>query len=223
MEIKILYEDNNMIAVEKPCGVPVQPDKTGDDDLLSSLKQNVFIINRIDRPVGGIVLFAKNKTSASELSLILQSGSMKKIYSAVICGSIKNNSGIFTDYLLKDERLNISKVVSKDNFKAKEAKLEYKVIEEIEHNKYGTISLVQINLITGRHHQIRVQFSSRGFPLWGDSKYNKNFKYSKVFTALWASFLCFEYKGKNITIKSMPENVPFNLFECLKMAKTPCF
>lgn len=177
--IDIIYEDNHLLIVNKPVNIPVQADSSNDQDFLSLLKlhlkekynkpNNVYLglIHRLDRMVSGIMVFCKTSKSASRLSEQIRNNTFKKTYLAIICGSI-NNQGRLHDYLLKDSKLNISKVVPKNTSNAKEAILDYELIES--NHKY---SLVKINLITGRSHQIRVQFSHNNNPLLGDIKYNK--------------------------------------------------
>ena len=174
--IKIIYEDNHLLVVEKPINVPVQEDSSKDPDLLNILKKylkdkhnkpgNVYLglVHRLDRPVGGIMVFAKTSKAASRLSEQIRNGTFKKEYLAVVHGKI-NEKGTFEDYLLKDSKINIVKI---DN-KGKKSILNYKRLDHKEN-----LSLVKIALITGRSHQIRVQFSSHSYPLYGDQKYNKN-------------------------------------------------
>ena len=184
-KLNVLYEDNHIIVVEKPANVLSQGDATGDVDLLTMVKQyvkvkynkpgNVYIglVHRLDRPVGGVMVFAKTSKAASRLSDQVREKIFKKKYLAVVDGKFEHNSGELEDYLYKDERNNMSKVVSKDKKNAKLAKLDYEVLA---YNEVKNLSLVRINLHTGRHHQIRVQFSSRNHPLWGDQRYNKDAK-----------------------------------------------
>ncbi|MDD6573363.1 MAG: RNA pseudouridine synthase, partial [Thermoflexaceae bacterium] len=178
---QIIYEDKNIIVFHKPAGMLVQSDRSFDVDVVSSLmtylaekgeKPEIFVINRLDRPVSGLVLLAKNKKFAAALSQELQNGAINKEYYAVVCGSMPQKKGMLTDYLLKDARNNISEVVDSKIKGAKEAKLEYEVISSKNIPWNGgmqEVSLVKIHLITGRHHQIRVQFASRGVPLLGDA------------------------------------------------------
>ena len=191
--INIIYEDNHLLVVEKPINIPVQEDNSKDKDLLTMLKEyikekynkpgNVYLglVHRLDRPTGGIMVFAKTSKCASRLSEQIRTNQMKKEYHAVICGILKTKEGKLEDYLLKDEKTNIVTV----NKSGKYSSLTYKVIKEI--NNY---SLVKINLETGRSHQIRVQFSSRGYPLYGDHKYNKNVKDNEKL-ALYATSISF--------------------------------
>lgn len=191
--INIIYEDNHLLVVEKPINIPVQEDSSKDKDLLTMLKEyikekynkpgNVYLglVHRLDRPTGGIMVFSKTSKCASRLSEQIRTNQMKKEYHAVITGILKDKEGKLEDYLLKDEKTNIVTV----NKNGKYSSLTYKVIKEV--NNY---SLVSINLETGRSHQIRVQFSSRGYPLYGDHKYNKNVKDNETL-ALYATSLSF--------------------------------
>lgn len=174
--INIIYEDNHIIVVEKPANMPVQEDISKDLDLLNLLKDylkekynkkgNVYLglIHRLDRPVSGVMVFAKTSKAASRLSEQVRKRQIKKTYLAVIDAVINEKEGVFEDKLLKDESKNIVNI----DEKGKEAVLKYKVLQ-IKEGK----TLVEIDLITGRSHQIRVQFSSREYPIYGDQKYNK--------------------------------------------------
>lgn len=182
MDLQIIYEDNKMIVCNKPIGVLAQSGKSFDVDMVSALMtyrrkkgEDTFIgvINRLDRQVSGLMLFAKTKDEAARLNKLMQQNSFNKHYYAVVCGKPQDNKGTFVDYLLKDGRSNTSSVVSKDTKDAKRAELEYQVLESItEANTGRVITLVKIHLITGRHHQIRVQFAQRGMSLIGDTKYS---------------------------------------------------
>lgn len=176
--INIIYEDNHLLVVEKPINIPVQEDSSRDMDLLTMLKQylkekynkpgNVYLglIHRLDRPVGGIMVFAKTSKAASRLSEQIRNNSFEKVYYAIVEGKALSNDKL-EDFLLKDQKNNIVTV----DRKGKKAILHYQLLEYI-----YPYSLVKINLETGRSHQIRVQFSSRNLPLYGDQKYNKNAK-----------------------------------------------
>lgn len=185
----IVFENRDYIVYNKPPGMLVQSDKSFDVDLVSLLmtylaqkgeKSQIFVINRLDRPVAGLVLLAKNKEAASRLSGELTAGRIDKRYAAVVCGELPEQKGTFTDYLLKDGKSNTSKVVADKVKDAKKAVLEYQVEKtvQVEREDTGVLSLVHIHLVTGRHHQIRVQFASRGHALYGDTKYNPDIKAS---------------------------------------------
>lgn len=226
MDINILYEDNFIIVAEKPPKMPSQGDKSNDLDLYSILKNNLSkkhniknpylaIINRLDRPVGGAILFAKTKPAAAYLSKEIQNKSVNKSYLTVVCGIPTDKKGILIDKLVKIGAKNLS--IVKDTKNAKEAILEYSLLETIETEEYGPLSLLEIDLKTGRHHQIRVQLSHHNMPIWGDTKYNKNFSNRSkwVQIALWANKLSFKHpKTKDLQyFVSKPYNeFPWNLF-----------
>ena len=215
-KLKVIYEDNHIIVVEKIPNVPSQSDKTGDIDMLTMVKQyikekynkpgNVYLglVHRLDRPVGGIMIFAKTSKAASRLSDQVREKVFKKKYLAVVDGKIENKSGTLEDYLYKDERNNISKVVNKDKKNAKLAKLDYEVIKYDEVKK---LSLVNVNLHTGRHHQIRVQLSNFGHSIFGDQKYGTRGQGKQI--ALWAYELTINHPitKEEMTFKDFPESV----------------
>ena len=173
--INILYEDNHLLVVEKPINIPVQADSSKDEDLLNILKQYIKekynkpkevylgIVHRLDRPVGGIMVFARTSKSASRLSEQVRTNQFNKIYNAVCLNKI-NESGRLEDYLLKDTKTNIVKV----DKNGKKAILNYKRLDY-----KNNMSLVEIKLETGRSHQFRVQLSHNGNPLYVDQKYYK--------------------------------------------------
>lgn len=223
--LKVLYEDNHIIVVIKPYNIPSQSDKTNDIDMLSLVKEyikekyqkpgNVYVglVHRLDRPVGGIMVFAKTSKAASRLSESIRNKSFFKTYLAVVNGKFEKQNGILENYLWKDEALNMSKVVSKDKKGAKLARLTYEVLAE-----KNDLSLVKINLETGRHHQIRVQFSNAGHSLYGDQKYGKGSIGKQI--ALWAYRLEFKHPVKDEIMKfeALPEkNDVFD--ELIKKAK----
>ena len=214
--IKILYEDNHLIAVLKPINVPTQKDSSNDIDMVSLVKDylkkkynkpgNVYLglLHRLDRPVSGVLLFAKTSKAAERMTKEIKNHNVRKTYYAVVEGKV-DKKGTFIDKLLKDEKTNFVRVSDK----GKEAKLEYELI--CYKNNY---SLVKINLITGRSHQIRVQFSSRNLPLWGDQKYNKNAKVGEQI-ALFASSLSLIHPitKEVMTFKAnLPKTYPWNIF-----------
>ena len=215
-KLKVIYEDNHIIVVEKIPNVPSQSDKTGDIDMLTMVKQyikekynkprNVYLglVHRLDRPVGGIMIFAKTSKAASRLSDQVREKVFKKKYLAVVDGKIENKSGRLEDYLYKDERNNISKVVNKNKKNAKFAKLDYEVIK---YDEVKNLSLVKVNLHTGRHHQIRVQLSNFGHSIFGDQKYGTRGQGKQI--ALWAYELTINHPitKEEMTFKDLPENV----------------
>lgn len=198
----IVYEDQHIIVVEKPSNTPVQSDKSLDVDMVSMLryylrKTNseyyIGLVHRLDRPVSGIMVFAKSKEANTLLSEQIKLGKMKKTYIANVCGVVLEN-GRLEDWLLKDAISNKSFVVDKGTKGAKLAKLEYSLLDTKQENGQ-TISKVSINLITGRHHQIRAQFANNNTPIAGDTKYNKALSDTKGFIklALHSSELAFSH------------------------------
>ena len=181
-KLRVLYEDNHVIVVIKKKNVLSQADNTHDIDMLTIIKKylkekynkpgNVYLglVHRLDRPVSGIMVFAKTSKAASRLSDQVRKKEIKKTYMAVVKGIIKKNEDTFVDYLLKLDNGNTI-VTTKE--KGKESVLTYKVLKR---NYEKNETLVSIDLKTGRHHQIRVQFASRGYPLCGDQRYGKSDK-----------------------------------------------
>lgn len=178
LTMKPLYEDNHIIIVRKEAGEIVQGDKTGDTPLSETIKDylkkkynkpgNVFcgVVHRIDRPVTGVVIFAKTSKALARLNEMLKKGEIHKTYWAMIEGKRKEKEGVIESWLLSDGRLNKTRVVEPYTPGAKLSKLTYKVIAEGE--RY---SVLEVKLLTGRKHQIRVQLSSTGTPIKGDLKY----------------------------------------------------
>ena len=217
-KINVIYEDNHIIIVEKPINIPSQQDNTKDIDMITIIKNyikikyqkpnNVYLglVHRLDRPVGGVMVFAKTSKAASRLTNEIKNNQIKKTYYAVIHGKI-NNKGHLEDYLYKDSKTNTSYVTDKNNGKL--AILDYELIDY-----KNNLSLIKINLITGRSHQIRVQFASRGFPLVGDQKYNKKpIKNTNI--ALFAKKLELIHPTKKEYLSfeiNLPNRYPFNLF-----------
>ena len=215
--IKIIYEDNHLLVVEKPVNMLVQEDDTKDKSLLTELKEylkekyhkpgNVYLglVHRLDRPVGGVMVFAKTSKCASRLSKQFQENKVIKEYLAIVKGNIKE-SGKLIDYLKKDTKNNLV-TISEDG---KKAILNYEKVKYL--NNY---SLVHIFLETGRSHQIRVQFSSRGYPLYGGHRYNKNIeKNSQI--ALWSYKLTLYHPitKEKMTFTINPPNVyPWKIFD----------
>lgn len=229
MKVEILHEDADIIVCVKPYGMPAQGDKSRDTDLLSYLKNHIFeeeeleeepylaMVHRLDRPVGGIMVFAKNQRAAARLSDQVQGGTMVKFYQAILTGELPDECGVLEDYLVKDGKTNTSKIVKKGTKGAKRAQLEYEVLDVFETDQ-GVLSYVLIDLITGRHHQIRVQMAGRGAGIYGDTKYNPLFaktkkKYQQI--ALFATRLEFEHPvtGEHMIFKCEPEGDAFEVIE----------
>lgn len=214
--INVIYEDNHLLVVEKPINMPVQEDNSKDKDLLNELKLylkkkynkpgNVYLglIHRLDRPVGGIMVFAKTSKCASRLSEQIRLNKFNKVYYAVCMNDI-DSEGKLVDYLLKDTKNNIVRVDSN----GKKCVLYYKKLMYKE-----KMSLVEIKLETGRSHQIRVQMSNHGNPLYGDQKYNKTAKVGEQL-ALFAKKIEFFHPitNKLLTFElELPNRVPYNIF-----------
>ncbi len=214
-ELNVLYEDNHIIVVEKIVNIPSQSDKTGDIDMLTIVKEyikekyqkpgNVYVglVHRLDRPVGGVMVFAKTSKAASRLSNQVREKTIKKQYLAVVDGKFEKDEGILEDYLYKDERNNISKVVKPDKKGSKYAKLQYQVID---YKPDKNLSLVKIDLYTGRHHQIRLQLANSGHSIFGDQKYGSRGKGKQI--ALWAYHLELEHptSKEKLNFTVFPEN-----------------
>jgi 23S rRNA pseudouridine1911/1915/1917 synthase len=225
MELNIVYEDKHVLCLIKPQGIPSQSDKTKDEDLMSQalkhLSKNIYnpylgLIHRLDRPVGGVIVFAKNKFSNKELSRQVQERCTNKEYLAVVCGKLEKEKGILEDYIKKLKTINMSKVTTDNDKMAKLAKLEYEMIDSVETEEYGVLTLLKIKLYTGRHHQIRLQLSNAGLPIWGDNKYNKVFMKKKEFTsiALWSYKFGFKHPKTKVYTEftSLPQSYPFTLY-----------
>ena len=214
MDLKVIYEDNHIIVVEKPANIPSQEDKTGDIDMLSIIKGyikekynkpgNVYVglVHRLDRPVGGVMVFAKTSKAAGRLSEQVRNKTFRKKYLAVVNGYFHSTKGEMKDYLLKNEKLNMSKVVKEGKKNSKYAELDYEVLK---YDKEQNLSLLKINLHTGRHHQIRVQLSSRDHAIYGDKKYGGRGQGKQI--CLWAYELTIVHPTtkEELTFKSIPE------------------
>lgn len=221
-DLKILYEDNHLIVVVKPQGIPSQADKSGDEDMLGLLKSyvkdkynkpgNVYLglVHRLDRPTGGVMVFAKTSKCAARLSEQIKDGTFTKRYLAVLSAKPLEKKTRLTHYLLKDQANNIVKVVPMSTEGAKKAVLDYNVIED---NPAESAYLTDIKLYTGRSHQIRVQMATIGCPLLGDVKYGKNQPLG-VF-ALWSYDLSFRHPTTDKIMSFRvypPEKYPWTLF-----------
>lgn len=214
MNLNILYEDNHIIVVQKIPNIPSQGDKTGDVDMLTIIKDyikekynkpgNVYLglIHRLDRPVGGVMVFAKTSKAAARLSEQVRNKELKKEYLVVADGNFEKTTGHLENYLLKNERKNLSKVVEEGTKNSKLASLDYQVIK---YNQEINLSVVKINLHTGRHHQIRVQLSNIGHGIYGDQKYGTRGHGKQI--ALWAYKLTFNHPitKEELSFECLPE------------------
>lgn len=214
INLKVIYEDNHIIVVEKPANIPSQGDKTGDLDMLTIIKAylkekynkpgNVYLglVHRLDRPVGGVMVFAKTSKAAARLSEQVREKVFKKKYLVIVNGKFEEKKGTLKDYLLKNERLNKSRVVEEGTKNSKYAEMDYEVLK---YDKEQNLSLLKINLHTGRHHQIRVQLSSRDHSIYGDAKYNGRGSARQLY--LWAYELTIQnvISKEEMTFTSIPE------------------
>lgn len=229
MEIDILYEDGQLLVCRKPAGVPVQSGKVGQKDMVSILRNYrngkegdtyIGLVHRLDQPVQGVMVFAKTKMAAAGLSRQITDGRMKKQYLAVTCGKPMKKQGALVDYLLKDGRTNTSSIVPEGTKGAKRAELRYRIIAET-----PGYALAEIDLLTGRHHQIRVQMTGAGMPLAGDRKYNlSDAGQTEKYVALAAHRLSFEHPvlKKEICFEGKPEGVIFKKFESFPEKTDEC-
>ena len=215
----IIYEDKQIIVCRKPSGLAVQNASFGKKDLESMVKTYLFekegranpylgVIHRLDQPVQGLVAFAKDAKSAASLSAQVQNGQMKKYYKAVSCKIPEEKEGMLIHFLKKNGKTNCSEAVSERSTGAKKAQLYYKVLEEKE-----KCALLEFELFTGRHHQIRVQMAASHMPLAGDQKYNPEAEKGEQI-ALCACRLQFRHPvtGKQMTFTCEPEGGAFELF-----------
>ncbi len=200
MGFNIIFEDEQILVVKKDAGIPVQAGRMRIMDLQGLIKRKLYqrnkdggepylgVVHRLDQPVEGVMVFAKTPFAAADLSRQVTDGRMKKYYLALLCGKPSEGFGTLVDYLLKDGRTNTSSAVKKGVKDAKRAELHYRVLKYEE-----TTTLVEVELLTGRHHQIRVQMANAGWPLYGDTKYNPRFQENPEYiqTALCAYKLSF--------------------------------
>ncbi len=216
--MKVLYKDKNVLIVEKPFGVLSEATPTDNNCVINLLyaensEKNLFLVHRLDRNAAGVMLLARNKTAAGKLSALVADRSFTKEYLAVIHGKPFEESGVYRDLLFKDSASNKSFVTDKVRRGVKEASLEYETLETLADTEEEELSLVKVRLHTGRTHQIRVQFASRGTPLFGDGKYGSHSNRGKI--ALFSgriSYIC-PFTKKEIDITAKPEEYPFTLFK----------
>ena len=238
--LDVLYEDKDVLVVVKPAGIESQTSRRLEPDMVSEIKNYlhrkaqeakklstglspkastvtvepyVGVIHRLDKPVRGVMVYAKNQKAAAHLSRQVQDGKLEKIYQAVVCGKPVDNVGNFVDKLSMNRENNYSRIVDNSDPEGKTAELSYRVIGE---NKEKGLTLVEIHLKTGRHHQIRVQFAGHGLPLWGDAKYNPavSMEGGKGPLALAAVSLSFTHPvtKEPVTFSMKPQGGAFRLF-----------
>ncbi len=214
--MKILFEDDYIIAPIKPIGILSQAGNGSGESMISLLESHtggtVFPLHRLDREVGGIMLYAKTQKAAAILSQDIANRSFKKEYIALVHGTPQQNNGDMQDLLFKDSSKNKVFVVKKERKGVKQASLEYEVLNKVnfENKQY---SVVRILLHTGRTHQIRVQFASRKMPLVGDRKYGAKDSFKEI--GLWSYTLCFTHPKtkENLVLKAEPENIIKNFLK----------
>ncbi|MES2837919.1 MAG: RluA family pseudouridine synthase [Bacteroidota bacterium] len=220
---RILYEDNHLIIVNKLAGEIVQGDKTGDEPLSETIKKyikekynkpgEVFmgVVHRLDRPTSGLVIFAKTSKALSRMNEIFRDREVKKIYWAICKSTPKKTSDRLINYLVKNEKTNTSRAVEASNKSALKAELEYTLLK-----KSDNYSLLEVELFTGRHHQIRVQLSTIGCPIKGDLKYGSDRSNSDGSISLHARKIIFTHpvkKEKIELIAPVPNDSLWQYFE----------
>lgn len=228
-ELVILHEDNHIIVVLKPQNVPSCEDASKDEDMLTKIKEyirvtynkpgNVYLglVHRLDRPTGGVMVFAKSSKAAARLSEQIVSGDFEKRYFAVLVGTPKEEKATLTHYMKKNAVNNMVYVCAPSVQGAKFAELEYSVMET-----QNDLSLVDVRLHTGRSHQIRVQMNAIGTPVYGDMRYGGE-KAKKGYLALWAYYLSFTHpvSKERMVFRVQPpkDNTPWNLFDTERSVK----
>ena len=225
-DVAILHEDNSVLVVVKPQNIPSQADDSGDLDLLTLLKQylkekydkpgNVYLglVHRLDRPTGGVMVFAKNSKSAERLSRQIAEGEMGKNYLATVVGAPKEKKATLVNYLKKNSLTNTVYVATVGDHNAKRAELSYELLET-----QGEVSLIKVQLGTGRSHQIRVQFSAIGCPVFGDVRYGGDSLMKGSNLALWAYRLEFSHpisQKRMIFVAYPPQIEPWTRFNVAK-------
>lgn len=217
--MNVIYEDNHLLVVLKPYGVPSQADESGDEDMLTLCKAyigekynkpgNVYLglVHRLDRPTSGVMVFARTSKAAARISKQIQSGAFEKTYLAVLTGALPQGEGTLWHYLTKDTQAYIAHVSDKPSPDSKKAGLEYTVLDSCD-----GLQLVRIKLLTGRFHQIRAQFAALGASVYGDMKYGAcNIKAP---LALFASDVSLDHPttGERLRFSATPDFHPFTLF-----------
>ena len=213
----VLFRDGDVIVVNKSPGLLSQSDRSGDPDLLSLLSREVgspvYPVHRLDRGVGGLVAVAANQRSAGILSSLVagEKDAFDKEYLAVVHGVFAEPNGSLIDYLLRDEKRRITRVVAKETPGAKIARLAYRVLETADHDG-RPLSLVAVRLFTGRTHQIRAQFANAGHPVAGDGRYGAHDRFPPI--ALFSCRLTFPHPktGKILRFSAIPAGIPFDMF-----------
>lgn len=208
--LEILYSDKHLLACIKPSGI------NSEDELIAVLKEQLggefYSVHRLDKPVSGVIVFARNAQAAAKMTAAVSGREVKKEYLAVVSGRLEEEQGVFSDLLFYDRSKAKSYVVKRERKGVKEASLDYSVLQSVncEGNNY---SLVQINLRTGRTHQIRVQFGSRRHPVIGDARYGSDIKLSQIALISHRLEFTHPYSGKTISLISrIPDTYPWTIF-----------
>lgn len=226
-QLNILFEDNHLIVVQKPQNVLSQEDETKDPDLLNMVKQyikttynkpgNVFVglVHRLDRPTGGVMVFAKTSKAAARLAEQIKSGTFEKRYFTVVNGKPQESNDRLVHFLKKNEKENIVSLAPQSEHGAKRCELIYKTL-----SSHAEISLCEVKILTGRSHQIRVQMAAIGNPVFGDAKYKGDTLGKGFNLALWAVQLKFEHPVTHqiMTFVSYPPEdiIPWKFFNIAK-------
>lgn len=217
--IEFLHLDENVLVIYKPSGIPTQADKSGERDALAIAREqlakmgqdnSLWLIHRLDRVVSGVLVFARNKTTAAKLSDYVREHLLNKQYLAVVEGD--GIDGLLTDFIYKDARINKAFVLKAKRGGAKECSLECKTLATTQTEK-GTRSLLLISLKTGRFHQIRAQLSSRGRPIVGDKRYGSREGIGDLI-ALCSVGITLPLEGENKRVSRLPDidSYPYNIF-----------
>jgi len=221
--MEVIFEDNHLLALNKPAGILTHTDNTGDKSIEDMGKEylkkkyqkpgNVFLtpVHRLDRPVSGLILLARTSKALPRLTEAFKLRETKKKYYAVVAAKPKDYSGTLTDYLVKNHKTNVSRVVSKKDSGAKKAILKYEMVAQIDE-----LFLLKVNPLTGRSHQIRVQLAKMGCPIVGDSKYGSKINWTKGSIALHSTQLSFSHPTKKEMVDlecKLPNNPAWHPFK----------
>lgn len=215
-KVNIIYEDNDIILVHKPAGTATQTKRLGQQDMESLLKNyrakngeqpQIWMVHRLDQPVEGLMVFAKNQKAAGDLSKQVQQHIIGKYYYAVSAYEPKEKAGVLEDYLLTDKKTNVTQVVTEEVKEAKKARLEYEVVDTKEDK-----TLIRVKLHTGRQHQIRVQLAHMGCPLIGDSKYGETVSREGLALCSYRLEFLHPVNKKKMEFEIQPQGMPFQGF-----------
>ena len=212
--MEVLYEDDSIVVVYKPAGLATQTRNIGEKDMESELSNylkskgespEIHVVHRLDQPVEGVMVFAKTKEAANNLTRQIADHSFKKHYYAIITRETFPEEGDLVDYLVKDNRTNLSKVVKESDPRAKKASLKYHTVDEWDDRK-----LLDIELFTGRHHQIRIQLASRTAPILGDVKYGGVSTGHNLALCSYSIGFTHPTSGKPVTFQVKPKGEDFH-------------